>query len=100
MFSTFDLDHDGSGSVEATELMQLGKARRSLGQKTGAWTNDKNARLVNKMDANKDGVISGPEFTKHFDVALPKDQNEFDMIITRAKAQLLSACDKMSKQLI
>jgi hypothetical protein len=94
VFSTFDLD--GSGSIDASELMQLGKARRSLGQKTGAWTNDRNACLVHKMDANKDGVISGPEFAKHFDVALPKDQNEFDMIITQF-LEVAKTC-RLSKQ--
>ena len=79
VFAVFDLDC--SGFIETTELLKLGKARRSLGQKSGEWTEEKNARLVQKMDANGDGVISAAEFSEYFEGALTKQQAGFDAII-------------------
>merc|ERR1712072_609412 len=55
IFRQFDLDD--SGEIESAELMALGTARRSLGQKQGEWTEEKNARLVQNMDASGDGMI-------------------------------------------
>ena len=62
VFEAFDLD--GSGSIETEELLQLGKARRSAGHKSGEWTNEMNRRLVEKMDVNSDGLISCSEFVR------------------------------------
>merc|ERR1712166_388431 len=79
VFDVFDLD--GSGSIESRELLQLGQMRRRLGQKQGEWSEDMNARLVQKMDANGDGLISASEFSEHFEQALPSPSSEFNVIL-------------------
>eukprot|EP00656_Telonema_subtile_P041217 TRINITY_DN4634_c0_g1_i2.p1 TRINITY_DN4634_c0_g1~~TRINITY_DN4634_c0_g1_i2.p1 ORF type:complete len:476 (+),score=126.26 TRINITY_DN4634_c0_g1_i2:391-1818(+) len=79
VFEEFDLDD--CGVIEAAELMQLGKARRALGQKQSDWTEEKNAKLVRKMDANGDGEIDVSEFVHHFGASLPKDSQEFAAVI-------------------
>ena len=48
VFQKFDLD--GSGFIEAAELMLLGKQRRLLGHKQSSWTDRKNTELIEKMD--------------------------------------------------
>ena len=75
VFAQFDLD-DG-GAIESTELQALGTARRALGQKQSSWTEEKNARLVRRMDSNGDGDISGTEFVDYFEEALTTDAAEF-----------------------
>merc|ERR1712166_372385 len=42
---------------------------------------DMNARLVQKMDANGDGVVDGSEFSEHFEQALPKDAKHFNVVV-------------------
>ena len=64
VFRQFDLDQ--SGFIAPSELLKLGKARRSLGQKGGSWTREKNDALIAKMDLNRDGLISEYEFARHF----------------------------------
>ena len=56
VFAAFDLD--GSGSIERDELFELGKARRVAGQAHGSWTEEKNDRLVQKLDIDQDGKVS------------------------------------------
>merc|ERR1719272_1258361 len=90
-FSEFDLDQ--SGMIESLELLELGKARRSLGQKENSWTEDKNTRLVRRMDENHDGVISASEFSDCFEQALPMDMKEFDAVIVQFMA-VARACRK------
>ena len=84
VFTAFDLD--GSGWIESSELLKLGKARRSLGHKSDEWTEQKNIRLINKMDTNKDGLISCAEFCHHFEQGLPRDQAEFEQAIAQFMA--------------
>ena len=79
VFGVFDLD--GSGSIEASELLQLGKMRRKLGQSKGEWSEAKNNRMVKKMDENGDGVIDGPEFSEYFEQALPQDAKAFNVVV-------------------
>ena len=56
VFGTFDMD--GSGTVEAKELMVLGTARQTLGHKKRVWTEERNARMIANMDkGSKDGKI-------------------------------------------
>ena len=81
VFGVFDLD--GSGSIEASELLQLGKMRRQLGQSKGEWSEAKNNRMVKKMDENGDGVIDGPEFSEYFEQALPTDKRVFDLVVSQ-----------------
>eukprot|EP00658_Telonema_sp_P-2_P035028 TRINITY_DN25526_c0_g1_i1.p1 TRINITY_DN25526_c0_g1~~TRINITY_DN25526_c0_g1_i1.p1 ORF type:complete len:824 (-),score=233.95 TRINITY_DN25526_c0_g1_i1:161-2464(-) len=79
LFGMFDLD--GSGMIEARELLELGRARRELGQRSGAWTEEKNNRLVRKMDVKGDGVVSCEEFVSHFSIALPEGRRQFDEVL-------------------
>ena len=79
VFGVFDLD--GSGEIESSELLHLGKARRKLGQKGGEWSEEKNARLVKKMDVNGDGTVSGSEFAEFFNKALPDAAVEFQDVV-------------------
>merc|ERR1712091_674648 len=68
VFDAFDLD--GSGMIERDELYELGKARRTSGQMYGSWTEDKNNRLVEKLDTNDDGLVSKDEFSPNFEKIL------------------------------
>jgi len=68
IFAAFD--YDNSGAVEPEELLVLGQRRRALGQKERIWTEERNARLVSRMDKNKDGQIDEDEFVDHFLEAL------------------------------
>ena len=95
MFREFDLD--GSGVIEAEELLALGKARRSLGQKQGEWTEEKNARLVKRMDANGDGEIQMSEFVHHFEDALPRAREEFDLVLEQFM-EVAQACRARKQQ--
>ena len=79
VFIEFDLDN--SGEILTEELLELGKARRKLGQKSGEWTEEKNAKLVKKIDVNGDGVITMSEFTDFFAEALPRNRGEFAEIV-------------------
>jgi len=76
LFDEFDLD--SSGAITKEELQKLGEARRSLGQKKGAWTEEQNARLVAKIDQDGNGLIEKEEFVTHFNRALARERFEFD----------------------
>jgi len=80
VFGMFDLDD--SGVIEPRELLKLGKTRRSLGQKQGKWTLEKNDAMIRKMDLDDDGVVSRDEFSDYFEDALSfLDPGEFDNTI-------------------
>jgi len=68
------VDFDGSGYIDAAELMKLGHSRRMSGHKQCDWTAERNDALVKKIDINGDGRISADEFTRHFNCALPRDK--------------------------
>jgi Ca2+-binding EF-hand superfamily protein len=76
VFSAFDIDNNGV--IDREELFELGTARRTTGQKRGSWTEEKNRRLVEKLDVNEDGQVSKDEFTEHFAENLTYNQEEFD----------------------
>ena len=82
VFLIFDLD--GSGEIESGALLPLEKARRK-GQKGSKWSEQKDARLVEKMVVNADGTVSfkvsGSEFAEFFNKVLPDDDVEFQRII-------------------
>ena len=80
LFDMFDLDD--SGWVESNELLALGKVYH-CGHRSGKWTEEKNAKLVKKMDSNGDGVVCKEEFAAYFEVALPQDAAEFDELLER-----------------
>ena len=55
----FDLD--GSGSIEAHELLSLGQATLvGDGQVVGLWTDAQHAALMAKLDQDKDGEVRLP----------------------------------------
>ena len=55
VYNEFDLD--GGGDVGEEELLELGRARRRLGQKSGEWTPRANRALVRKMGCNEQGML-------------------------------------------
>jgi len=64
VYQAFDLDH--SGVIEPQELFILGNQRSVLRQKSRVWTEDKNLKLMCKLDANLDNEVSEEEFVHHF----------------------------------
>lgn len=74
VFQAFDLDN--SGYVEAEELQLLGQQRKTLGQKERVWTQERNAKLIAKMDISRDGLIDQEEFLVHFLEALEFENDE------------------------
>jgi tellurite resistance protein len=91
VFRKFDLDR--GGYVEAQELMVLGKARRTLGQKSGEWNEEKNTKLIKRMDTNGDGQISENEFIEFFSNALPLLPFEFETTVS----QFLKVAESVKK---
>ena len=96
VFNVFDLDN--SGTIETSELLELGQMRRKLGQKQGDWSDEKNAVLITKMDANGDGVIQGSEFAEHFEKALPADKVKFEQIVKEFMEVAKMCRDKKQEQ--
>ena len=88
VFSLFDLD--GSGEIEASELLRLGKARRRLGHKLGVWGEEKNDWLIERMDSDRDGRISASEFCDYFDRSLGQGE-DFTAVISQFK-EAASVC--------
>lgn len=54
VYHQFDLD--GNGSVGEEELLELGQARRRLGQKQGEWTIENTRQLIEKMGTDANGI--------------------------------------------
>jgi len=95
VFKVFDFDN--TKSLESSELLELGRARRSMGQKKGEWTEEMNARLVKKMDLNLDGKVDEFEFAKHFEQALPRGEGKFNTII-RQFTEVANACKERKEK--
>ena len=55
-----------SGSIEIEEMSAIAIKRRELGHKKDIWTDEKNRKLVNRLDANCNGLISAREFIKYY----------------------------------
>jgi len=71
IFGVFDLD--GSGVIEANELMCLGQARAKTGQKSRVWTVEKNKAMIASMDKGaRDGMVEADEFVSYFMDTLQK----------------------------
>ena len=79
VFELFDCD--GSGFVESSELPQLGKMRRELGQRTSVWTAERNEQLIRAIDQNHDHKLSAQEFWTHFERELPHDPHSFSLVV-------------------
>ena len=54
IYHLFDLD--GGGDVGEEELLELGQARRRLGQKQGEWTMENTRQLMEKMGTDANGM--------------------------------------------
>ena len=48
---------DRSGTIEKDELLELGRARQTTGQKSRVWTEEKNTRFMAKLDEDGNGTI-------------------------------------------
>ena len=55
VYNEFDLD--GGGDVGAEELLELGRARRRLGQKSGEWTEANNRALMQQIGPDEEGIV-------------------------------------------
>ena len=55
VYHEFDLD--GGGDVGAEELMEVGQARRRLGQKSGEWTEANNRALMQQIGPDEEGIV-------------------------------------------
>eukprot|EP00658_Telonema_sp_P-2_P076298 TRINITY_DN6653_c0_g1_i1.p1 TRINITY_DN6653_c0_g1~~TRINITY_DN6653_c0_g1_i1.p1 ORF type:complete len:604 (+),score=126.90 TRINITY_DN6653_c0_g1_i1:162-1973(+) len=96
--SVFDLfDLDGSGTLEADELLQLGIARRALGHQKGEWTPEANERLLQRVDKDGDGVVDREEFCRYFAEELPRDRSLFKWEIERFR-EVASRCRQARHQ--
>ena len=87
-------DWDGNETVSADELYELGVARRHLSHRHQTWTEEMNARLVKRIDTNKDGIIDPAEFVKHFAHALPQSRSEFEGVI----AEFMEVADHVAER--
>lgn len=74
-------DNKLSHSIDRTQLMALGGAS----QADRLWTEDKNTELLERMVLNRDGLVDESEFCKWFELALPRDQAVFAMVIAELK---------------
>ena len=79
IFQAFDLD--GNGSVGSQELLKLGKARRTMKQKGGEWTEKQNQAMMKRLDKDGNGKVGEAEFVAFFDDSLPPSQPDFDEIM-------------------
>ena len=59
-------DHNGDGQIDVSELNSIGKQRRKLGHKSGEWTQEKNEKLVRKLDADGDGFVTSRDFVQYY----------------------------------
>ena len=92
VFHLFDLDDNST--IESSEMMQLGEARRKLGQVSGTWDKAKNAQLMEKLGGGRSGQVSGEMFVEHFELALRVLKGEdFDRTIKEFRA-VARACQE------
>merc|ERR1711865_642272 len=92
-----ELDYDDSGSIEDVELLELGRARQTTGQKQRDWSPDRNRRLVKKMDTDGDGLIGKSEFVHYFSESLPREKALFETVIQQFR-EVAEAVRKRKQQ--
>ena len=67
MWEVFNyFDFDGSKTIDSDELMELGHARRALGQVKGVWDDESNRSLLALLGADSQGRVTGASFVKFF----------------------------------
>jgi len=62
-------------------MLELGKARRKLGQKQGEWTLAMNEQMMSNMGADSNGAVSCRKFVDYFDARLEHEETAFKEII-------------------
>jgi len=95
IFKAFDFN--GTGVVLPEELLVLGKQRGELGQKQRRWTEQRNTKLVDAMDRNKNGKIEEKEFVEHFVEELGLESDEVFMKIVGEFLVCASTVEKEAK---
>ena len=65
VFAAFDLND--SGEISDEELLALGHTRRKLGQKSGEWNEEVNARHIKKMKRGGSGNVTADEFVAYYE---------------------------------
>jgi len=58
--------------LETAALMQLGLMREKLGQKGRSWTEERNSKLVQSLDLNRDGQLSEEACFCPVSISLPR----------------------------
>ena len=81
VYREFDLD--GNGEVGADEMLELGQARRRLGQKSGKWTQEMNQNMLNRMGADRHRNVTMESFVSYFEEKLGTDEAWFKMEIAQ-----------------
>ena len=72
LFDAFDIDEQGY--LTKSILLELGEARRALGQKSSSWDEEKATKMLKRFDSDGDGRVSDAEFVMAFSESLPYDQ--------------------------
>jgi len=84
VYQIFDLDH--SGEVGFDEMLTLGRARRSLGQKKGEWTYELNERMMERMGTDDNGDVPMENFVTFFESSLTYDDPGFKSTMEQFRA--------------
>ena len=80
IFRAFDLNN--SGKIESSELMEIGEARRALGQVDTLWDLASNDHLVTQLSGDTNGSVQGDNFVRFFISELHKLKSEdFDAAV-------------------
>ena len=79
VYQAFDLD--SNGGVGGPELMNLGKARNTLGQRERKWTEPMNNKLMQRIGTDRNGNTSEVGFVYYFNETLSKDPETFEQEI-------------------
>ena len=80
VFRAFDLDKNGT--IESSELMQLGQVQRGA----AGWSKADNDKLVEQMQGDISGKVSGDNFVEHLGSSLQGlESKEFNETINKFK---------------
>jgi len=89
VFKAFDLD--AQGTIEASELLTLGRARREAGHKTSEWTEKKNNEMLARAEKDKGGALCEKQFVDHFVDVCERERDSPKEFDTRIQEYLEAA---------